>query len=184
MKTIKSLTMRLSVLGLLLCGITSQLFAQGDPASRPSPAATASGKVGDANVTIQYSSPSVKGRTVWGELVPYGKPWRAGANEATVFETDQALNVEGQTLPAGKYSLFAVPGENEWSIIFNSETGQWGSKRSGEANFDPAKNVVTATVKPQQSPTMNERLVYEINDSGFVLKWENVEVPVSLSAAD
>lgn len=154
--------------------------AQGDKSSRPSPPATATGKVGDATITINYSSPAVKGRKIWGELVPYDKAWRAGANEATIFTTDKDIMVEGKTLPAGKYSLFAVPGEKEWQLIFNSETGQWGIKRSGEANFDPARNALTVTVEPQASSTMNERLMYDVNGNGFVLKWDNLEVPVMI----
>jgi hypothetical protein len=145
--------------------------AQGNKAS---PAATAAGKVGDAEITINYSSPSVKGRTIWGELVPYGKVWRAGANEATTFETSKDITVEGKTLPAGKYSLFAVPGENEWQILFNSQTGQWGTQH------DAAKDVLTVSVKPRASSSMTERLLYDVNGSGFVLKWDKLEVPVSI----
>ncbi|HVG40351.1 MAG TPA: DUF2911 domain-containing protein [Chitinophagaceae bacterium] len=159
---------------------TTVLMAQGDKASRPSPPATATGKIDDATVTINYSSPAVKGRKVWGEMVPYDKAWRAGANEATIFETDKELKVEGKTLPAGKYSLFATPGEKEWTILFNSQTGQWGIKRTGEANYDPANNVLSVTVKPKKSDTMTERLTYEVTDKGFVLRWENMEVPVSI----
>lgn len=147
---------------------------------KASPAATATGKIGEANITINYSSPAVKERKIWGGLVPYDKVWRAGANGATIFETDQAIMVEGKQLPAGKYSLFALPGEKEWQFILNSETGQWGTKRTGEANFDPAKNVLTVNVKPTASSTMNERLLYEVGGNGFVLKWENLEVPVAV----
>lgn len=164
---------------LTLFGITSA-WAQGDKASRPSPPATATGKIGDATITISYSSPAVKERKIWGDLVPYEKVWRAGANEATIFETDKAIMVQGKELPAGKYSLFATPGVKEWQFIFNSETGQWGIKRTGEANFDPAKNVLTVTAKPAKSSAMNERLLYEVTAKGFVLKWENLEVPVGV----
>lgn len=160
--------------------MSSMLWAQGDKANRPSPPATATGKIGAATVTINYSSPSVKGRKIWGDLVPYGKAWRAGANEATVFQTDKAITVEGKALPAGKYSLFVTPAEKEWLFIFNSETGQWGIKRSGEANHDPAKDVITVSVKPGKSGTMNEKLTYEVKNNGFVLRWENMEVPVAI----
>lgn len=170
-----------ALLATCLCTFlfTSLAFAQGDKASRPSPPATAMGKIGKANVTILYSSPSVKGRKVWGDLVPYGQVWRAGANEATIFETDAELTFQGKKLPAGKYSLFAIAGENEWTFIFNSETGQWGSKRSGEANLDRAKDVLTVTAKPKKSASFNEKLLYEVGSAGFTLKWENLEVPVS-----
>ncbi len=165
---------------LLTLFVATTSWAQNDKANRASPPATASGKIGGANVTINYSSPSVKGRKIWGELVPYGQAWRAGANEATVFQTDKTITVEGKPLPAGNYSLFAIPGENEWQFIFNAEIGQWGIKRGGVANRDPAKDVLTVTVKPTTASAMNERLVYDVTTNGFVLRWENLEVPVSI----
>ncbi len=160
--------------------MASMTFAQGDKASRPSPPATASGKIGDATVTISYNSPSVKGRNVWGELVPYGKAWRAGANEATIFETDKEIKIEGKALPAGKYSLFAIPTENEWTYIFNSQTGQWGVKKGGDANMDRANDVLTVSAKPVKSATMNEKLIYEVTNNGVSLKWGNLEIPLSI----
>jgi hypothetical protein len=167
----------LTLAGLFL---SSLLFAQGDKSKRPSPPKTATGTAAGATITINYSSPSVKGRKIWGGLVPYDKVWRAGANEATIFETSKAIKIEGKDLPAGKYSLFATPGENEWTIILNSETGQWGIKRTGEANRDPSKDVVTVMVKPKKSATMQESLGYEVSSPGFILSWENVQIPVSI----
>lgn len=162
-------------------------FSQGGGPRPPaaSPADTARGKIGTAMVSIAYSSPSVKGRKILGGIEPYGKPWRAGANQATTFTTDKDLTVEGQKLPAGKYTIFMVPDEKEWKVIFNSQTGQWGIKqdpsdsRKYSANVDESKNVIVATVKPKSAgPT--ERLKYVINPKGFSLVWENVEVPVSI----
>lgn len=177
MKARKSLPALLLFVALLTSGWT---FAQQDKASRPSPPATAAGKIGQANVTITYSAPSVKGRKVFGELVPYGKVWRAGANEATIFMTDKVINVEGKELPAGKYSLYAIPMENEWTIIFNSETGQWGIKRGGDTTRDQAKDVITVNVKPKKAGQMTEKLEYKINSNGFSLIWDNTEVPVAV----
>ena len=168
------------VLGLAGLIISTLLSAQEDKAQRPSPPATASGKIGGAAIKIDYSSPSVKGRKIWGGLLPYGKVWRAGANEATIFQSDKDIKVEGKSLAAGKYSFFATPGEKEWTIIFNSETGQWGDKEGGDANVDPAKNVLTVKVKPAKSASTNEKLVYAVTGNGFVLRWENLEVPVGI----
>lgn len=169
---------RILAIALLLFGTTvfsvTSAQAQQQPASPP---ATASGKIGGANVTINYSSPSVKGRQIWGGLVPYDQVWRAGANKATVLETDKDITLEGKTLKAGKYSLFAQPGQQEWKIILNSETGQWGVNNQGQANRDPAKDVLTLSVKPQKSP-MTEKLTYEVGKDAIVLKWENLQVPI------
>ena len=169
-----------SILILAAFLMTTFVWAQGDKSSRPSPPATASGKVKDANITINYSSPGVNNRKIFGELIPYGQVWRAGANEATLFETDKAIKVEGKDLPAGKYSIYAIPGEKEWTIIFNKQTGQWGVKRGGATSRDEAQDALTVTVKPKKSASMTERLAYDVTDKGFTLRWENVEVPVSI----
>lgn len=168
---------------LMLAGtlMTSVLWAQGDKASRPSPPATATGKVKDATITINYSSPAVKGRKIFGGLHPYGEVWRAGANEATLFETDKDIKVEGKPLPAGKYSLYAIPGEKEWTIIFNKQTGQWGVMRGGKTSRDPARDAITVQVKPKKSSALVERLAYDVTSNGFVLRWENTNVPVSIN---
>lgn len=168
-------------LGAIVLG-AALLFTGNADAQQPpkSPAATATGTVNGANISIKYSSPAVNGRQIWGALVPYDKVWRAGANQATIIETDKDIKVEGKALPAGKYSLYAIPGEKEWTIIINSQTGQWGITRQGETTEDPAKDVLRVMVKPKKSASMNERLVYTINKKGFVLSWENLDVPVSV----
>ncbi|NCI45654.1 DUF2911 domain-containing protein [Sediminibacterium soli] len=162
---------------LVLAAICLSTTAMAQPAS---PAATATGRIGEANVTVKYSSPRVKGRQVWGALVPYDKVWRAGANAATVIETDKDLTVEGKKLPAGKYSVYAIPGQNEWTIIFNSQTGQWGITRQGETTLDPSKDVLRVNVKPVKSATLQEELKYDVNASNISLSWENLVVPISV----
>jgi len=154
------------------------VMAQEAPKAPASPAATAEGKINGATVKINYSSPGVKGRTIWGGLVPYNKIWRAGANAATVIETDKALTIQGKSLPAGKYSIYAIPGESEWKIIFNSQTGQGGINHDGTTTDDASKDVAIVTAKPEKSTEMNERLVYKITGTGFELSWENLTVPV------
>lgn len=160
--------------------ITSLIWAQDDKSKRPSPPETATGKVMGATITINYSSPAVKGRKIWGGLVPYDKVWRAGANEATIFETDKDIMVEGKSLKAGKYSLYAIPGEKEWVIIFNSKTGQWGVKNDESTTEEPANDVLRVTVKPENSATMNERMKFVIGGKGFALVWDKLKVPVSV----
>jgi hypothetical protein len=144
-----------------------------------SPRDSVSGKIKGANISINYGSPSVKGRKIYGGLQPYGKMWRAGANESTKFTTDKDIMVEGQKLPAGSYSLFVTPGEKEFIVTFNSQTGQWGIKGGGLANEDPAKDVLAVTVTGKPAP-MTERLKYEITSKGFELVWENTAIPVSI----
>jgi Protein of unknown function (DUF2911) len=168
------------VLAMVVLFMSSATWAQADKSKRPSPPGTATGKVKGATIIIDYSSPSVKGRKIWGELVPYDKVWRAGANEATLFQTDKNITVGGKPLAAGKYSLYALPGEKEWTIIFNSATGQWGINRDGTTTEDPAKDVLRVTVKPKKSASFNEKLMYKVGDKGFALLWENLEVPVSI----
>ena len=135
-------------------------------------------KIAGANIKIKYSSPSVKGRKIFGGLEPYGKLWRAGANQATTFTTDKDITIEGKKLAAGTYTFFAMPGEKEWKVVFNSQVGQWGIGAQG-ANADPAKNVLEATVTAKTAP-MTERLKYVATATGFSLVWENTEVPVSI----
>ena len=168
---------RVLLVVLLILGMFNA-NAQGKP--RQSPKLTASGKVGDANLTITYGSPSVKGRKIWGDLVPFDKVWRAGANEATQLETDKDILLEGKKLPAGKYSLYAIPGEKEWQIIINAQTGQWGIERSGETTRNPEKDIIVVIVKPIKSTSMEESLLYTISSKGFSLKWENLEIPVEI----
>lgn len=165
-----------SVLGLFAA--TSLVCAQGNPPASPPDSST--GKIGNATITINYSSPSVKGRKIGVELAPYGKIWRAGANKPTTFETDKNIKVAGKDLPAGKYSLFILPSETSWQFIFNSDIPRWGILRTGEASLDSTKNVLTVSAKPQKTSTMNERLVYQVTKDGLVMKWDYLEVPVPI----
>lgn len=114
----KNSTIRYSLLlAFIAFLLPSVMFAQKDKSKRASPPATATGKIGEATITIDYSSPSVKGRKIWGDLVPYDKVWRAGANEATIFTTDKDIKVDGKSLPAGKYSLYAIPGKKNGQLF-------------------------------------------------------------------
>jgi hypothetical protein len=159
--------------------VTTLSFAQNGPVA--SPRDSVSGTVAGSTIKISYGSPAVKGRKIWGGLVPYDKVWRTGANTATIFETSKAIKIGGKTLPAGKYSLYTTPGEKSWKVIFNSQTGQWGIKMDGSTTDDPAKDVLVTTATPMKSQSFNEHLTFKINDKGFVLLWENLAVPVMIS---
>jgi hypothetical protein len=143
---------------------------------RVSPPDSVTGSVKGATITIRYSSPSVKGRTIWGKLVPYDSVWRAGANEATTFETDKEIKVEGKLLPAGKYGFFLLPRKDgKWTAIFNTVPNQWGAFK-----YDATKDQLRVDVKTHSLPEPAEALNYTITPKGFSLNWEKVSVPVSI----
>ena len=152
--------------------VTISVQAQDDKSKRPSPPAkvTETTSKGVA-VTIDYSQPSVKGREIGKDIAPYGKVWRTGANEATVFEVSKDVKVEGKALPAGKYGLYSVPGKDEWVIIFNKTWKQWGT------NYTEADDALRVTVKSGKAPQFTERMTFTVNKSGKVsLMWGNAEV--------
>ena len=134
---------------------------------KASPAKTAEGMIGDTKVTIAYSSPAVKGRIVYGDLVPLGEVWRAGANEATTFTASKDILVEGEELPAGTYSFFIIPGESTSTLIFNKTAKQWGA-----FDYDKTQDVLRVEVPSQQTSKMEERLVYEVKPESFEIRWE------------
>jgi hypothetical protein len=142
---------------------------------KASPAAVATGKINGATITINYSSPSVKGRQIWGALVPFNEVWRAGANEATTFETDKDLTIEGSKLPAGKYSFFVIPKEKECVIIFNKEAKQWGAFK-----YKDKEDQLRVTVKQEKANATAQKLVYTINKNSIVLSWENWNIPIAV----
>ncbi|RYU83300.1 DUF2911 domain-containing protein [Hymenobacter persicinus] len=140
-----------------------------DKSKRPSPPATVTTTVGAATVTIDYSRPAMKGRKVFGELVPYNAVWRTGANEATTFTVDKPVKIEGQTLPAGKYALFTIPTATEWTIIFNKTANQWGAFK-----YDPKQDALRVKVKAKKTAAPVEQFTITADKAGKVsLMWEN-----------
>ncbi|GAA0877223.1 hypothetical protein GCM10009119_01910 [Algoriphagus jejuensis] len=138
-------------------------FAQ----EKASPAKVAEGTVAGSKITINYSSPAVKGRVIWGDLVPLGQVWRAGANDATTFTTSKDITVQGKKLPAGTYSFFIIPGETESTFIFNKVAKQWGA-----FNYDSKEDQLRVNVPSGQGSSMEERLVYEVKADSFEVRWE------------
>ncbi len=175
----KNLNFRLSFLlfGAFLFAIVTSAQELNLPAK--SPGASVSYTIGYTEVTINYSSPGVRGRDVFGGLLPYDEVWRAGANAATTieFSTDVKVGKEGKELAAGKYALFVIPKENDdWVVIFNTDTEQ-----SGTGNYSEDKDAARVEVKARRS--RGERLKYDIEDQGidrgyFTMKWADTRLVV------
>jgi len=141
-----------------------------------SPRASVSYVIGLTRVEIDYGSPAVRDREIWGKLVPYGQVWRAGANAATTVSFSTDVNMEGQKLRAGKYALFFIPGETEWTVIFNKQTDQWGAYQ-----YDEDQDEIRFSVEPKMNEGMQERLTYSIHDMksdmGYIkLGWERMRL--------
>lgn len=174
----KNMIQTLVVFALLLAGGVELSRAQLQM-PRPSPKATFTQSVGLTDVTITYSRPGVKGRAIWGSLVPYNQVWRAGANEATIFTVGDDVLVEGKKLAKGSYSLHAIPTPDTWTVIFNKVAEQWGSY-----SYKEEEDALRVTVKARKGAFV-ERMritVEDITDStaAVVLAWENLEVPFGL----
>jgi hypothetical protein len=136
--------------------------------------------IGITKISVTYHRPRVKGRKIWGWLEPYGRVWRAGANENTVFEVSDPVTVEGKTLPKGIYGLHMIPGESEWTVIFSKRANSWGSY-----SYDPAEDALRVTVKPQTTD-MRDALTYDFEDPmpdtvTVAMRWETVAVPFKIA---
>ena len=156
----------IAFIALTACG-------QGDKSKRPSPPAKASGTTTSGTaITIDYSQPSVKGRTIGKDLEPMpGKVWRTGANEATVFEVSKDVKVEGKSLPAGKYSLYSIANADDWTIIFNKKWNQWGTV------YNQADDALRVNVKSIKAPAFAEKFTIAVGKDGKVtMLWGNYQV--------
>jgi len=138
---------------------------------RPSPLKRTTGTIEGMKVVVGYGSPAVKNRQIWGSLVPYNEVWRTGANEATNIDFPKNVLIEGKPLAAGKYSFFTIPGEQEWTLIFNNVWDQWGAY-----DYDPAKDALRVTVTPVAAPQFAERLDYKVDPDGIAMVWEKLMV--------
>src|SRR6266542_1339115 len=198
-----------SFAALLLVFLLTPLASAQIRTSRPSQKASVMQTIGVTDVTITYSRPGVKGRTIWGDplpeqastkgeatldnqnvrpkgapIVPWGHAWRTGANEATQFVVTDDVWINGQKLPAGSYSLHTVPTKNEWTIIFNSVANQWGS-----FDYDPAKDTLRVKAKPEWVAENQEWLAYSFdpvtdNSAQVNIRWEKVRVPFTVEVKD
>ena len=163
-------TLIISLAILLTC-----LSCAGDKEKRPSPLTSDSISIGDTDLSIHYSSPSVKKRKIWGELVPYDEVWRTGANKATYINTNKDIKIEEKLLPAGRYALFTIPSESDWIIVFNEDWDQWGAY-----NYDSNKDIFRIKVFPQKS-SFNERLKFVFEDSTLRFDWEELSYSLTIN---
>ena len=147
-----------------------------DDADRASKNGKVEGTIDGVTVTLEYGRPNVKGRTIWGGLVPYGKVWRTGADEATTITFSADVEIGGETLAAGTYSLYTEPGENEWTVIFNEVAEQWGTR------YDAGQDALRVTATPKAVDHV-EAMDFEIVDSWVVLRWEKLAVPFEVKKA-
>jgi len=171
---------RFLALIVAIIAVSSVIYAQNPPASPPGTATFtfADGKT----VTINYSRPSMKGRQIFGGLVPYGQVWRTGANAATTLKTDVDLTIGGASVSAGTYTLYSIPEEKKWTLIINKETGQWGTK------YDQAQDLARVEMKlskPAAAPVEQFTIGFDqTSNTAAVLKLEWVNTLAKVDVAE
>jgi len=157
-------------------------YAQQDESKRPSPAAQAQCKFsGGKTITVDYSSPRMRGRKIFGELVPYGEVWRTGANEATTFVTNEnLLMVKGSNVPAGSYTIFTVPDRDKWTLIINKHTGESGTPYKYESE-ELAR--LPMSVTRLSSPVENFTISFDHTGGSCTMRmsWENTQASVEFA---
>jgi hypothetical protein len=157
------------------------LLATSSLAQVPSPAETATASLNGKAVTVKYGAPSMRGRKIVGELVPYDKVWRTGANEATTIVSEGNLKIGTASVPAGTYTLWTLPGSSQWMLIVNKQTGQWGTK------YDQSQDLVRIPMKSGKLSSPQERMSISFenthgNSTELHVKWENSDESVAITA--
>jgi hypothetical protein len=174
-QTLRVLSLTLAVL-LLAAMALPTLAGRGDDADRKSKNGKAEGTIDGIGVVVEFGSPQVQERAVWGKLVPNGKVWRTGADEATTITFDKDATVGGHKVAAGTYGLFTVPGDGEWTIVLNSVAEQWGAY-----DYAKDKDVVRFSAKPMAGEHV-EAMDFVIDGDSVVLRWEKVKVAFKVAA--
>ena len=172
---------RIAFLSLVILSLTVLVLAQPDKGKRPSPPANAECKFSDGkSVKVEYSSPRTKGRKIFGGLVPYGEVWRAGANEATTFVTTTDLMIGSAHVPAGNYTIFAIPNKDKWTLVISKKTGEWGIPYPGPSE-DLARIDMKASTLP--SAVENFTIAFDKTAGGCTLRmdWETTRASVDIS---
>ncbi len=170
---------RIFIFGLFLTGFYLQ--AQIDY-PRVSPKAVSEQKIGLTTIRLVYSRPAVRGRKIIGELVPYGRIWRVGANESTKITTDTEISILGNRLAAGTYALYAFPSEDRWELAFHSNTEHWGDGRDA---YDPTEDVFRVVVLPENISELQENLLITFdrlthNGANLILQWEYTRLTIPI----
>ncbi len=172
---------KITTLSLSLLLVTGIAIAQ-EPKKKPlSPPASVDAVLNSKKLSINYSAPSKRGRAIMGELVPYGKVWRTGANAATTLKTEGDLMIGTVHVPAGTYTLFTVPGEKEWTLIISKETGQWGTNYDESKDLGRTKMVVKSLSEPVETFKIDLELVNP-NQATLKFAWENTEATARVLA--
>ena len=170
---------------LILFFVLLGAFSVGAQIDHPriSPLATVQQKIGLANVKVTYSRPGARGRKIMGELVPYGRIWRVGANESTKFTVDMPVSIQGNLLKAGTYALYAFPAENLWEFAFHANTSHWGDGRDA---YNPAEDVFRIEVIPEQMNSLRENFLIAFDhidhrSMDMILEWENTRFTIAIT---
>lgn len=162
---------------LLLTATVPATAERADDTDRKSKNGKVMGTLDGVDVTVEYGRPKVKERTLWGGLVPYEKVWRTGADEATTITFSGDVTVEGQALAAGAYSLFTIPTEDGWTIIFNTVAEQWGAYE-----YDSSKDALRVEVEAQESDSHVEEMTFTVDDGAVALHWGHAVVPFAVAS--
>ena len=156
---------------LMAFGCTSEKIA--------SPAQTTDGRIGSVEIEINYGAPSVKGREIFGALVPYNEVWRTGANENTTISFSEPVRILGQDVPGGTYGLFTTPGRDQWMLHLNSEYEEWGAY-----GYDEQDNILSKAILPKKADSFQEQLLFSIEDRSVRLSWADLVLDVPIDPAN
>ncbi len=179
MKSLTTLFLTLLMIGFLSLPATAQERANEE--ARVSPNATVSQTIGTTEVLVTYGRPGVRDRDIFGGLVAFGEVWRTGANESTVLVLSDDVMIEGEEVPEGTYSIYTIPGEDEWTIIINEKLS-WGTQ------YDESMDFARVTVEPEESFNVEQMMIYfeDVTDTEgeLVIHWDDTKVPVTISTAN
>jgi hypothetical protein len=176
MKSLSTLFLTVLIVGFLSQSATAQ--ERGSDEARVSPNATVSQTIGTTEVMVTYGRPGVRDRDIFGGLVAYGEVWRTGANESTALVLSDNVWIEGEEVSAGTYSIYTIPGEDEWTVIINEKLS-WGTQ------YDESMDYVRVTAEPEESFNVEQFMIYfenvSENSGEMVLHWDDTKVPVTIT---